>query len=41
MSWVNVMGTVLSFLSPCCILYFKEEFEKMREAGMTTENVLG
>ena len=25
----------------CCILYFQEEFEKMRETGMTTENVLG
>lgn len=25
----------------CCIFYFQEEFEKMREAGMTTKNVLG
>ena len=25
----------------CCIFYFQEEFEKMRETGMTTKNVLG
>ena len=40
-SYHSESDNVLGKNDCCCILYFQEEFEKMREIGMTTKNVLG
>lgn len=40
-SYHSGLDNVLGGNDCCCIFYFQEEFEKMRETGMTTKNVLG